>query len=112
MKINLKPVLIAFTLLATLYILLGSLDFNQENTEIHYDKFLNELQKGNISKVQIHGDKLDGVFTNSQEFFVYFLLRKFSFRIKSEYVAIEVFILHLLTSLFLQWGLFMPPLHL
>ena len=108
MKINLKPVLIAFTLLATLYILLGSLDFNQENTEIHYDKFLNELQKGNISKVQIHGDKLDGVFTNSQEFFVYSPLdENLVSELKANNVAIEVKEFHTTpwyTSLFLQWG--------
>ena len=71
MKINLKPLIIALTLLVGLYILLGQLNFSQKKTEIYYDKFLNELQKGNISKVQIQGDKLEGVFTNSQEFFVY-----------------------------------------
>ena len=71
MKVNLKPLIIALTLLVGLYILLGQLNFSQKKTEIYYDKFLNELQKGNISKVQIQGDKLEGVFTNSQEFFVY-----------------------------------------
>ena len=108
MKVNLKPILIAVTLLATLYILLGQLDFNQENTEIHYDKFLNELQKGNISKVQIKGDKLEGVFTNSQKFFVYSPFdESLVAELKENNVAIEVKEFHTTpwyTSLFLHWG--------
>ena len=91
MKINLKPLIIALTLLVGLYILLGQLNFSQKKTEIYYDKFLNELQKGNISKVQIQGDKLEGVFTNSQEFFVYSPFDESLIReLKVNNVAIEV----------------------
>ena len=108
MKVNLKPLLIAFTLLATLYILLGNLNFSKKNTEVYYDKFLTELQNGNISKVQIRGDKLEGVFTNSQEFFVYSPFdENLVAELKASNIAIEVKEFHTTpwyTSLFLQWG--------
>ncbi len=108
MKINLKALLIVLTLLTTLYILLGQFNFNQKNTEIYYDKFLNELQKGNISKVQIRGDKLEGFFINSQEFFVYSPFdESLVAELKANNVAIEVKEFHKkpwYINLFLHWG--------
>ena len=75
MKVNLKPLLISVTSswLVSIYYQLNYLSAKKKQ-KYYYDKFLNELQKGNISKVQIQGDKLEGVFPNGKESFVYLTL--------------------------------------
>ena len=71
MKINLKPLLIALTFIASIYILLNQFNIGGKSNEIYYSDFLNELSRNNIAKVKISGDKIEGVFLNQQTFFVW-----------------------------------------
>ena len=71
MKVNLKQLLIALIFIASIYTFSKSFNFGGVNHEIHYSEFLQEIEKNNVTKVVIKGDKIEGIFLNGQQFFVY-----------------------------------------